>query len=136
VKIKRLTQDFSICKISDLSQVDLAGEFCFFAKTDEELSLVCLTEHVPDDAIVCDRGWKAFRVDETLDFSLVGILSRISTVLADKGIGIFAISTYNTDYILTKEKDFEKAISALELEGYEIVGQEPHDEQIVRMGTQ
>ena len=67
-----------------------------------------------------DDGWKAFRIVGTLDFSLIGILARISKILASNEIGIFAISTYNTDYILIKEDNFEKAISVLKSAGYRI----------------
>jgi len=65
-------------------------------------------------------GWRAFRIEGVLDFSLVGILSRISACLAEKNIGIFAISTFNTDYILTKKENFERAAKALEAEDYTI----------------
>lgn len=68
----------------------------------------------------CDKGWKAFRIQGVLDFSLIGILSKISGILADNKIGIFAVSTYNTDYVLTKEENFEKAIEVLENKGYDI----------------
>ena len=70
--------------------------------------------------IVCDDGWRAFRVAGTLDFSLVGILSNISGALAENSIGIFAVSTYDTDYILTKEKNFAHALKVLEERSYEI----------------
>lgn len=113
-----INQEFSICKVKDLSQIDYSDPFCFIGKTDEELSLVCSAELVPKNAIECDRGWKAFRIKGILDFSLIGILSKISTLLADNNIGIFAISTYNTDYILTKAENFEKAIKVLEDNGY------------------
>lgn len=121
MKIKKIEHDFSICRISDASVIDLTDEFCFFGKTDEELSLVCTTDSVPRNTIACSHGWKAFRIDETLDFSLIGILSRISSVLADKGIGIFAVSTYNTDYVFTKKGEFENALSALAAESYDII---------------
>ena len=65
---------------------------------------------------------KEFSVCKVSDFSLIGILSKISTCLAENGIGIFAISTFNTDYVLTKENDFSKAIEVLELAGYTIKG--------------
>lgn len=121
MKIKRITQDFSICKVTDPSQIDFTDEFCFIGKTDEEWSLVCTTKHVPEETVERDDGWKAFRVEGKLDFSLVGVLSKISAVLADRGIGIFAISTYNTDYILTRTANYEKALSALESMKYEIL---------------
>ncbi|WP_195430434.1 ACT domain-containing protein [Clostridium sp. D46t1_190503_E9] len=118
MEIKIINQDFSICKIQDLSEVNYSDEFCFIGKTDEELSLVCSTNMVPKNVIECDNGWKAFRIQGALDFSLIGILSKISTLLSENKIGIFAVSTYNTDYILTKEENFEKSIKVLEHNGY------------------
>jgi hypothetical protein len=120
MKLKIIDQDFSICKVADLSQVDYSDEFYFIGKTDEELSLVCNTDLVPKNAIECDNGWRAFRIKGVLDFSLVGILSRISTLLAENNIGIFAVSTYNTDYILVKKENFDEAINVLERNGYVI----------------
>ncbi|WP_333648534.1 ACT domain-containing protein [Lacrimispora sp.] len=120
MEIKILKQDLSVCKVKDLSQVDYSDEIFFIGKTDEELSLVCSSEKVPDNAIECDNGWKAFRIQGVLDFSLIGILSKISSLLAENKIGIFAVSTYNTDYILTKESDFQKAVDVLSCNGYEI----------------
>ena len=63
----------------------------------------------------------AFRIQGVLDFSLVGILSGISGILAAQGIGIFAVSTFNTDYILVKEENFDRALDILAAEGYRIV---------------
>jgi len=120
MELKIINQDFSICKVKDLSQIDYSDKFCFISKTDEELSLVCNTNFVPKNAIECDDGWKGFRIQGVLDFSLIGILSRISTLLAENKVGIFAVSTYNTDYILTKEENFDKSIKVLELNGYVI----------------
>ena len=109
IKIKAIGRDFSVCKVKDYSKVNLDAEFCFKGKTDEEKSLVCLTEDVPDNTIEREDGWKAFRIEGILDFSLIGIFSQISALLAENEIGIFAISTYNTDYILVKEKNYLKA---------------------------
>lgn len=121
MEIKRFEYDFSVCKVVDYSRVNLESEFCFIGKTDEENSLVCLTDDVPDNVVDCDDGWKAFRINGVLDFSLIGILSKISSLLAKKDIGIFAVSTYNTDYILTKRENFEKAIYVLKNAGYTVV---------------
>lgn len=93
----------------------------FTAKTDEENFLVCLTKDVPPNATERDDGWRTFRIQGTLDFSLIGILSEISGILADNKIGIFAVSTYHTDYILTKTENFERPIQVLHDAGYEIV---------------
>ena len=65
-----------------------------------------------------DDGWRGFRIQGVLDFSLIGILSKLSGILAEHKIGIFAVSTYNTDYILVKEANFNRALEALVSEGY------------------
>ena len=104
----------------DKTAIDCGGDFCFLSKTDEELSLVCLTRDVPVNTIRRTDGWKGFRIRGTLDFSLVGILAKIAAVLADQRIGIFAVSTYNTDYIFTKAEQFEGALQALAAAGYQI----------------
>ena len=121
MKLKIIHTEFSVCKVEDYSGTDLNQPFVFTGATDEEKSLVCPTDLVPGHTIEREDGWKAFRIEGELDFSLIGILSRISTLLAENGIGIFAISTFNTDYVLTKTKDFERAIKALEAVGYEIL---------------
>lgn len=118
MEIKILDHDFSVCKVADYSDVDLESEFCFLGKTDEERSLVCLTKDVPGNTLECARGWKAFRIQGVLDFSLIGILSKIAALMAENGIGIFAVSTYNTDYVLTKQENFKKAVQALKNAGY------------------
>ena len=121
MELVRIAQEFSVCKVEDYSQVDLTREYCFIGKTDEERSLVCLTADKPCNVIACEDGWMAFRVNGTLDFALIGILSRIAGLLADEGIGIFAISTYNTDYILVKRSNYEKALAILSDAGYDIL---------------
>ena len=68
-----------------------------------------------------DDGWRGFRIQGQLDFSLIGILSELSAILARNRIGIFAVSTYNTDYILVKEENFEKAMRVLAEAGYRVV---------------
>lgn len=113
IKIEKIDVSLSVCKVKDYSQVDLSQDFCFIGKTDCENSLVCATDCVPTNTIEREDGWRAFRIVGTLDFSLIGILSKISTILANEKIGIFAISTFNTDYILVKAENFEKALSAL-----------------------
>ena len=118
--LETLQPRFSVCKVKDYSGVDLTKPFCFTGTTDEENSLVCPESHVPENTTERDDGWKGFRIIGQLDFSLIGILARISKILAESGVGIFAISTYNTDYILTKAENFEKAINVLRDSGYGI----------------
>ncbi|WMJ83909.1 ACT domain-containing protein [Oscillospiraceae bacterium LTW-04] len=121
MEIMKIEFNFSVCKVTDFSKVDLNSEYCFIGKTNEENSLVCIKENIPDNTIERDDGWKAFRIQGVLDFSLIGILSKISTLLAENQIGIFAISTYNTDYILTKEENYLKALEVLLNAGYQII---------------
>jgi hypothetical protein len=118
MEIKKIEYDFSVCKVKDYSLVDLSKEFVFVGKTDEENSLVCPTSEVPSNVTDRDDGWKAFRIQGVLDFSLIGILSANSGILAEHKIGIFAISTFNTDYILTKAENFQRAAEALARAGY------------------
>ena len=99
----------------------MTADFYFVGKTDEEVSLVCRTEDTPAMTVERDDGWRGFRIQGVLDFSLIGILSKLSGILAEHEIGIFAISTYNTDYILVKEKNFARALSVLAAEGYRVV---------------
>ena len=121
MELKRLENRLTICKAEEIGDVDLSKGFYFVAKTDEELSLVCDTEDVPEKTLERDDGWRGFRIQGMLDFSLIGILSQLSTILAEHQIGIFAVSTYNTDYILVKDENFEKALSVLSNEGYAVV---------------
>ena len=121
MEIKKLNQDFSVCKVMDYSLVNVNAEYCFIGKTDEENSLVCITSDVPSNVIQRDDGWKGFRIQGILDFSLVGILAKIAEILAENGISIFAVSTYNTDYVLMKKENYQKALDILERSGYVIV---------------
>lgn len=99
----------------------MRSEFFFVGKTDEDVSLVCRTEDTPSYTIAHEDGWRAFRIQGVLDFSLIGILAKIYSILAEKEIGIFVVSTYNTDYILVKKENFERAMHVLALEVYTIV---------------
>lgn len=120
--IKPITEEFAVCQVEDYSQVNMENPFVFTGATDGEKSLVCPIALVPENALSVDKTWSAFRIEDVLDFSLIGILSKISSLLAENNIGIFAISTYNTDYILTKTADFQSALRVLEEAGYQILG--------------
>jgi len=113
-----LPQAFTVCQLSDVSGVDFSREFVFFSRTDDELSLVCETSFTPANTLAREDGWRGFRVSGVLDFSLIGILAQISGILAAQSISIFAVSTYNTDYIFTKADVFDRAIAALSSAGY------------------
>ena len=118
--IERIPGDFSVCKVKTLDPALLAEPFVFVGKTDEELSVVCPTGRVPAGTEEREDGWVCFRIAGPLDFSLIGILAPIAAVLAENKIGIFAVSTFNTDYILTKKTNAEAAQRALAGAGYRI----------------
>ena len=121
MKIRKIHQEFSVCQVEDYSLVNLDSKYCFLEKTDEEKSLVCVTSDVPSNTIQRDDGWKAFYIQGILDFSLIGVLSKITTILANNGISIFAISTYNTDYVLIKKENYQRALNILKSSEYEII---------------
>lgn len=121
IEIKRIDYDFTVCKVTDYSLVNWNTEYCFIGKTEDENSLVCFTRDVPQNVIKRDDGGKVFRIQEILDFSLIGILSRISGILAKESISVFAVSTFNTDYIFVKNRNYEKAMEILKQNGYSVV---------------
>ncbi len=118
MELKRLSHNLTVCKVRSIKDICLDAEIFFIGKTDEEISLVCKTEDTPADTIEREDGWNGFRIQGVLDFSLIGILSKLSTILAENEIGIFAVSTYNTDYVLVKSENFEKAMNVLKEQGY------------------
>lgn len=121
MKIKFFKNDFSISKLRDLGKLNMSSDLFFFAKTADELSLVCPSGEVPENAITVDGGWRMFRVEGQLDFALVGILSKLTQILAARNISVFAISTYDTDYVLVKEGKLEETREVLRENGYEVV---------------
>ena len=120
MKLKKLPYTLTVCKLETVEQIDLSAGFYFIGRTDEEISLVCRTECTPARTLEREDGWRGFRIEGTLDFSLIGILSPIAAILAENKIGIFAVSTYNTDYVLVKEENCEKALAVLRTAGYDV----------------
>lgn len=121
MQLQVIEHDFSVCKLKDMANVPNEGELLFFAKAVDEISLICTTENVPQDTTAREDGWKAFYIKGELDFSLIGILAKISTLLADKNIEILAVSTYNTDYIFVKKHNLTNALAVLAEAGYSIL---------------
>jgi hypothetical protein len=86
--LKKLPYKLTVCKVADIKEIDLNTEFYFIGRTDEEISLVCKTEDTPAATTERDDGWRGFRIEGVLDFSLIGILSKLSGILAENKIGI------------------------------------------------
>lgn len=123
MKLKVLDNRLKVVKlkISDkIPGIVFNQEFYSITKTDEEISIV-LNENIDIQSDVIEYNWKAIKIVGMLDFALIGILSKISTLLAQAEISIFAISTYNTDYILLKADKLEEAIEVLKKNGYKFI---------------
>lgn len=118
MKLELLEPDFSVCKVASFDGVDPAAPFVFTASTDAEKSLVCPTSLAPAAALAREDGWRAVRVGGTLDFALTGILARLSSALAAEGIALFAVSTFDTDYLLVKAENLGRALEALSGAGF------------------
>lgn len=110
-----LPQQLGICRLAPGENIPTwiwESNFFSISKTVDELSIVCPVNLIPED-ILCNKDWHALKVEGPLDFSLIGILSDLSTLLANEGISIFAISTFDTDYILVKTEHLNKAVNSL-----------------------
>ena len=108
----------TVCRVASEAELRLDGDLVFIGKTDEEYSLVCPTAVVPENTLEREDGWRCFRIRGVLDFSLIGILAKISTILAENRIGIFVVSTFNTDYVLVKAENLDRAMGLLAAAGY------------------
>lgn len=121
--MKLLKEKYGVCRLEKTELIpEWAQKSDFFSitRTSDELSIVCLQDDIPND-IKYENDWRILKIEGPLDFSLIGILASISSILAQKEISIFAISTYDTDYILVKNNDIDNAIVSLKKERYEII---------------
>ena len=118
--LQLLNQTFTVCQLNHISDADLSVPFTFLARTDEEISLVCPVQSCPSSALNRQDGWRCLRIAGVLAFSLIGILARVADCLAKAQVPLFAVSTYNTDYILFREQYASAALDALKKTGYEI----------------
>jgi hypothetical protein len=111
----------AVCRLDAGSDVppwlDRSSEFTSVTRTKDELSIVCARDDVPD-GVPMEGPWRAFRVQGPLVMTLIGVVAALANPLADAGISIFAISTFDTDYILVHEPDFDAAVGALAQAGH------------------
>ena len=120
--LELLDKEYCIYKLDTKDKIDnriIGDDFISITKTEDEISIVSVSgtlEHFEEK----EDTWKILKISGILDFGLIGIISKISTILADQGISIFVISTYNTDYIMVKKDTLEKTIKILEQNNYEI----------------
>ena len=108
--LQRLEPQFSVCKLASIQGIaSWDADFVFLCKTDEELSLICESDMLPADVLAVEEGYRGMRLQGELDFALIGVLAKVSSALAEVGISLLAVSTYNTDYFFVKERVFDRA---------------------------
>lgn len=123
--LRVLPQDYAVCRLdpsAGLPEPPADPVFWVLVITRRERSLVCEPKYCPPGA-VCEPGWRAIEVVGMLDFSLVGVIAGLSRVLAEAGISIFTVSTYETDYLLVRKGQISQACQVLEAAGYQFIDQ-------------
>jgi len=122
LKMRLFPGRYAICRLEPTCQTPRwaqDSEFCSLTRTPEELSIVCAEESVPEQ-VRCERGWKMLKLAGPIPFTVTGVVAALSEALARERIGIFVISTYDTDYVLVQEHALEAAIAALQGAGCRI----------------
>jgi hypothetical protein len=117
MEFELLKSCFAVCTLTKPELPE--GEFVSLTMSNGEISLVCEEEKAPQGC-KAERGWRALRIKGPLDFSLVGILADVSAALADANVSIFAVSTFETDYVLVKQESLTRSIDALKVQGYTV----------------
>jgi hypothetical protein len=119
-----LPEIFSICQLEEDRTIPdwaMASGFSSITRTPEELSVVCPQAHVPE-AVKQDAGWRCLKVEGPLDLSATGVLASLTNPLAQEGLSVFAVSTYDTDYLLVKALQLERAVKVLRGNGHIVKG--------------
>jgi uncharacterized protein len=117
-----LEEDLSICRLDAGAEVPAwATRTTFFSvtRTQDELSVVCPEEFVPEDAYR-ERGWRALKLGGPLDLSMIGILASVAAPLAEVGASIFTVSTFDTDYVLVRGTQLDLAVDTLRENGHRV----------------
>lgn len=117
-----LNDRLAVCWLDPQAEVPvwaIREPFCSITRTADELSVICPESRVPTD-VACERGWRALKVEGPFDFDAVGVLAAIVRPLAEAGIPILVIATYDTDYVLVKEAQLERVVAALSGQGHRI----------------
>ena len=119
--IALLPETFAICRLTSGAAIPdwVQGEFISITRTQEELSIVCRQENVPD-GVRAELDWRCLRIVGQLDFSLVGVIAQITGLLAKADISVFVMSTYDTDYFLVRQFDVDQTVESLKQAGHSV----------------
>lgn len=121
-----LPETLAICRLEKESPIPewaLGASFYSVTRTGQELSIVCTQLNIPE-GIKHEDGWRCLKVEDTLDFSLTGVIASLTMPLAFEGISVFVISTHDTDYLLIRERSLSKAASILSQNGHLVIDQQ------------
>ena len=122
LKFRRLPTSFAVCRLSPDAQIPLftEAEFISITQTAAELSIVCPVDQAPQNA-KCELPWTCFKLEGPFPFSLTGVLASFLNPLAARAVPIFAVSTFDTDYILVREEDATIALETLRAAGHDLI---------------
>ncbi len=123
LRLSMLEGQVSVCRLDPSSGIPnwaVTGGLFSVTRTAEELSVVCPESVVPED-VRCEKGWRALKLEGPFEFSEVGVLASLTAPLAEAGIAIFAISTFDTDYVLVKKERLDLAVAALRDRHHEVL---------------
>ena len=123
LRLSLLIGRMSVCRLDPTAEIPdwaITGGFFSVTRTTDELSVVCPEEAVPED-VRGERGWRVLKLEGPFEFSEVGVLASLTAPLAEASISLFALSTYDTDYVLVKEEQLESAVAALRGRGHEVL---------------
>ena len=124
LKFRQLPGTYAIVRLAPGAPVPAwatKGDFTSITRTSDELSIVCLTGNLPRD-VQSSHRWICFKLEGPFAFSLTGVLLSFIESLSGNGIPIFAVATFDTDYVLVQEPDSARALDALRHAGHELVG--------------
>jgi hypothetical protein len=125
LSLREIDGCFAVCRLAHGSTIPTwatSHDFFSITRTRDELSIVCAESKVPSN-VRCERGWRCLRVVGSISFTEVGVLASLVTPMAAAGISVFAISTFDTDYLLVKAKDWQATVAELKLVGHEVLGE-------------
>ncbi len=123
LRLSLLIGRMSVCRLDPTAEIPdwaITDDFFSITRTTDELSVVCPEDAVPED-VRCEGGWRVLKLEGPFEFSEIGVLASLTAPLAEAGISLFAVSTYDTDYVLVKEEQLESAVAALRGRGHEVL---------------
>jgi len=115
--LEKIPSEFSICKVDTVDEHLLNTPYTFFSRTDNELSLICLTENVPAHTNIVEHGWRCFRIAEDASFEKYGMIAYLTQIIANEKTGVLVVATFDTDYLFVKSEKYVSVCEALERDG-------------------